>query len=404
MLLPFTTAICRRFRLWSAALAAGLGVAALTGCASPGVPRPPSLHLPEPVTGIVAERRGPGVVLHFAAPLKTTDGEGLRGPTLAQLCRSVSGGPCQPTASYPVPVNVAMGAKMEWTDVLPPELASGGPKLLAYRVQVLNARGRSAGYSEAALAAAGAAPPPVLQLSAGGERGGIVLHWLPAGESSADVLLRREALNAPAAAKPASTPPSTSPRKKGAAGALPLSATRGAQEESGVVLLRASDSEAQPDRGGTVDTTALPGTRYSYTAVRSRTVTLEGKPLELRGVASAPVEFTLRDVYPPAAPVGVAAADYPLEDGAGIAVDLVWRPNAEPDLLGYVVFRQRLGANADALNGGPPERLNGQPLPLPAFHDAAAGRAARLRYTVVAVDKSGNSSAPSQPVEITTAP
>ena len=44
----------------------------LTGCASPGTPRPPSLHLPRPVRNLQAMREGNRVLLQWTTPTDTT--------------------------------------------------------------------------------------------------------------------------------------------------------------------------------------------------------------------------------------------------------------------------------------------------------------------------------------------
>ncbi len=60
---------------------------------------------------------------------------------------------------------------------------------------------------------------------------------------------------------------------------------------------------------------------------------------------------------------------------------------AAPDLAGYVVFR--------AEGTGEPERLNADPLKDSFTTDASAKPGHRYRYTVRALDKAGNMSAPS---------
>ncbi len=48
-----------------------VGGLVVVGCASPGPPRAPSLHLPQPVKGLTAERHGDAVVVRFATPQRT---------------------------------------------------------------------------------------------------------------------------------------------------------------------------------------------------------------------------------------------------------------------------------------------------------------------------------------------
>ena len=72
-------------------------------------------------------------------------------------------------------------------------------------------------------------------------------------------------------------------------------------------------------------------------------------------------------------------------------MDLSWEPGLEADLQGYNIYR------ADA-PGGSFRRLNTAPLTGPAYHDPAVAPGRSYRYRVTAVDRTGNESAPSQPL------
>ena len=101
---------------------------------------------------------------------------------------------------------------------------------------------------------------------------------------------------------------------------------------------------------------------------------------EIRG----PVSITPVDKFPPAAPVGLTAL-------AGAAsIELTWDRNTEPDLAGYYLYR----AAAD----GAFARLGGL-LETPASSDRDVKPGIRYRYAVSAVDRSGNESGRSGPVE-----
>jgi hypothetical protein len=359
----------------------------MLGCASPGPPRAPSLHLPGRVTGFSAERRGDAVVVRFKTPQQTTDKEPLRGAVTASLCRAVADGPCHSTSSFPGKVTVA--GQVEWVDVLPSELTSGALRRLSYRVELFNAQDRSAGPSEPVFAVGGEAPRRVDGLYAEGSHGGIVLRWTPEAQVSGDVLVEREALN-PAPKK--KEPKSASAQKDRSA--LPASMKQSKDES--LVWLHAADSASGGDRGGMIDTTASADEPYRYTAVRSRSVTIDGRKLEMRSGPSVAVEITLRDVFPPAVPQGVVAAGFPVEGSDRIAVDLVWQPNTESDLAGYNVYRQAADGTA--------VKLTAKPVALPAFHDATAAHGVSYRYTVTAVDAKGNESAASAAAELVATP
>src|SRR5580698_8247639 len=60
----------------------------LTACGVPGIPKPPSLNLPQPVTDLRAVRKGDRVFLAWTAPTETTDNLPLRQATSVVVCRS----------------------------------------------------------------------------------------------------------------------------------------------------------------------------------------------------------------------------------------------------------------------------------------------------------------------------
>ena len=68
-------------------------------------------------------------------------------------------------------------------------------------------------------------------------------------------------------------------------------------------------------------------------------------------------------------------------------VRLIWDPVDASDLAGYLVFRKE--------GDGEPVRLTKDPLTDPFFTDETARQGGRYRYTVRAVDRTGNQSAPS---------
>jgi hypothetical protein len=93
---------------------------------------------------------------------------------------------------------------------------------------------------------------------------------------------------------------------------------------------------------------------------------------------------TLVDTFPPAAPKGLAAIP---SDGA---INLIWDPNAEKDLAGYIVLRGPADAAADA----PLVPLTPAPIQETRFTDTVPAGVAYV-YAVKAVDAAGNASATS---------
>jgi hypothetical protein len=114
-----------------------------------------------------------------------------------------------------------------------------------------------------------------------------------------------------------------------------------------------------------------------------RTVeTVHGLSVESEGETPSCVK--LEDTFPPAPPTNLQSS--PLEG----AVNLIWDANTEKDLAGYIVLR---GVTADAL-----KPITDMPVQVTTFLDQVKP-GVRYFYAVRAVDKAGNASAPSSPVE-----
>ena len=94
-----------------------------------------------------------------------------------------------------------------------------------------------------------------------------------------------------------------------------------------------------------------------------------------------PLCQTLTDTFPPAPPKDLKAI--PSEG----AINLIWEPNAEKDLAGYIVMRG--GATAETL-----EPITPSPIPETSLKDTVQA-GVPYAYLVKAVDKAGNASPPS---------
>src|SRR5262249_39542986 len=111
------------------------------------------------------------------------------------------------------------------------------------------------------------------------------------------------------------------------------------------------------------------------------TATIESAP-------SDPICVTPKDTFPPAAPKSLAAVS---DVGA---VNLVWDANSESDLAGYIVLRG--GAPGDNM-----QPLMRDPIKENRYVDRTVTGGMTYVYTVVAVDKAGNRSTPSNRVQET---
>ena len=112
-------------------------------------------------------------------------------------------------------------------------------------------------------------------------------------------------------------------------------------------------------------------TKYIYLlrAVRRVVKTdVEGKGSP--GIAVTPIKLT-----PPSAPVGLVAI--PIKEG----IELSWRRNPEPDILGYNVYRRKPGEKEF-------QRLNETPLSKDTYLDTDVVLQQEYEYVVTAVDNS----------------
>lgn len=339
----------------------------LTGCASQGPLRPPSLHLPAVVSGLAAERIGGVVVVRWTNPTRTSDGVMLAGkhdtvPLVAAVCRqAVTAEPCVPIASVPV----ISGQPGMFRDVLPAELASGAPRQMLYRVRVLNAKGRGAGDASIP-ALAGAAPHMLVQLRAQLTPGGAELQWQPDPEAGNDQIVLRvqQGGNSPASGQPASQDVRTRQ-----------------------TLLSVSVNGVDP--GGARDPAARPGMSEQYTVTRVRTMRVDNRELTM---SSALVTVTLQAgsvSVPLPPPPGLEALVNTV--GAAPEIDLVWEPVT--DAAGYQVYRSTGTGDRILLTKELQSGIT--------YTDRGIEPGQTYRYSVTSVDSNGKAGPHSKGVVVT---
>ena len=253
---------------------AWLPLLALAGCANPGSPKAPSLHLPEVVANLQAQRLGDQVILTFTTPSGSTDGGTVHLPITALLCRRQGTGACLPLQRQ----TVAQGPT-RLVDTLPPTLLATPTTLLAYRVELFNRGNRSAGPSDQAFTASGPAPAPVGTLTAASRPAGAQLTWQPSAAGGSMELHRIQ--NTPKAQQ---------------------------------ITLQAATSQ-QSDPGGYIDPTPLSprldAVQFTYVAQRTLTLKMSGHSITLLGLPSAPVTFLYSDTFPPPPPHRPARHPHP---------------------------------------------------------------------------------------------
>lgn len=131
---------------------------------------------------------------------------------------------------------------------------------------------------------------------------------------------------------------------------------------------------------------AAPGIAQCF-AVRSVETVVN---VAIESAPSEPVCVTPRDIFPPSAPKGLAAVS-----GTGV-INLIWDPNPEADVAGYLVLRAE--SPGDTL-----QPITPAPLREARYADTAVKPGVRYVYAVIAVDRAEppNRSAPSNRVEET---
>lgn len=363
-------------RILFAALSPGAFLLSLSGCASPGAPKPPSLHLPAFPKDVAALRQGEDLEISFTAPSRTTDGLLLKEsvlhgracvrPTASAACATLPLSPAQSEVS--IKPGTGKGLHVFWTFRLPVSLREGSIRAAAVEVELLNDSGSGAGWSTPTWFAAGAAPPPVAALEATGTRQGTLLRWKPVHDGG-EVILRRAQVR--------------------------ISEISNSQEAAAEeVTLQADPGDRSASES--LDPSLQAGVPVRYTAYRRVTAQIGGHNLEMRSEVSSPLLFTWRDVYPPPAPkrlraVGFTEKSEPNASSGVFAVDLIWDPVDDERVTGYLVMRSTLHRQQDPLEQ--PVLLTQTAVVTPAFHDVTAKRGELYRYDVVAVDAAGNRSA-----------
>ena len=130
-----------------------------------------------------------------------------------------------------------------------------------------------------------------------------------------------------------------------------------------------------------LDTTTEYGKQYSYIVQAVK----KAGASEAESDLSDPGEVTPVDTFPPAVPTGLNAI------AAASNIELVWDRNTEADLAGYRLYR--------APAAGAFEKIADIP-EAPSYSDSKVESGKQYRYAISAVDRSGNESKPSEPVEI----
>ncbi|HEY4817274.1 MAG TPA: hypothetical protein VIH67_07565 [Candidatus Acidoferrum sp.] len=371
----------RRPRISSIEIIASLFVFSLAaGCGAPGEPTPPSPPIPVAIADLVAQQAGDAVQLTFTLPAKTVSGERLADPPAVEILRGALKPDGSPDPKSFRTIETIPGAltneyraadKVQIISRLSPDDLRAHPSgALAYRVRTRASRKRASADSNTAIVRIRPAPERIMSLHATVTESAIELSWsAPTRTSAGDPL-----------------PPISEYRidrgeidpASAAAAANDLSQ---AKWKSPLAFLASSSTTSYRD------TTFDFGKTYLYT-VRT-VIPADGGTVESSD--SVPAIVTPRDVYPPAVPQSLVAAVVRPDPNAPPEVDLSWSINAETDLAGYHVYRSEQ-------QDTPGQLLTPDLLLSPAYRDTSVQPGHLYWYSVTAVDRSGNESAPSVPV------
>jgi hypothetical protein len=347
------------------------------GCGAPGDPVPPSPLVPVAVSDLAARQSGDGVELAFSLPPKTVSGEKLTAPPAVEIVRGSlkpNGAPDSKSfrVVYTIPgalvANYLAAGHVRFTDPISPAETKAHPgAIYAYLIRTRLSKKRASADSNVVTAR---------------------LFPVPQLISSVQFLVTETAVNLTWSA-----PTQTSAGD-------PLAAIAGYRVYRGELDPRAPDAAGKdlstvhwisplaligPSATNSYSDTQFDfGKTYIY-AVRS-VISVDGNEIESDN--SEPVTVAAVDNFPPAAPQGLVAAVLPGAVPSTFVVDLSWSINLETDFAGYRVYR----SEQEGVRGQP---VNTDLLPTPAFRDNSVAPGHRYWYTVTALDRTGNESAPS---------
>jgi len=397
-------------------------------CGKSGPPLPPLVRQPAPPTELAAVRRGDSVDVRFLVPSANTDGSrpanlqrvevyAYTGPAnltddqIARLGARVGSvdvkaprdpnatvDPGEPIGDVPPPegpgldqgavatLREAIGASAMIAVELPlgrgrsaletgVVALAGPPPLPPTRFYVgvgITTRGRRGPFSARAEVPLVPPPAPVAAPALSYTESSIRVTWTPAADAALGPGLEASTDVLPARAIGLSQPSLAYNVYQLSAGAGP------GLERSETRLTDAPVDEAQFN-----DSRIEWGAERCYAVRVARTV----GGLTVESDLSPPACRTLVDTFPPKAPTGLL--HIPSEG----LVNLIWEPNGEKDLAGYLVLR-------GAARSGVLERVTPSPLQTTTFADKVPSGVGFI-YAVQAVDRVGNISAESERIEET---
>ncbi len=352
------------------------------GCGAPGEPVPPSPPVPAAITDLAARQLGDGVLLSFTLPTNSASGSRLPEPPAVEILRGITQRDGTPdpksfravdTIPSTLVTTYVTQKRVEFIDTLSPQdpQASSGTTL-AYRVRTRTSRKRASADSNTVLVQVFPVPQKIALVETQVTESAIELRWAAPASTSAGANLSGALMYHVYRAE---VDPAF----------LKAAEERGSllETKSGLALLATSAAPSYQD------TSFEFGKSYLY-IVRS---VLTANGLSLESDDSQHVIVTPRDIFPPAAPQGLVAALLPGATPESFVVELSWSISLETDLAGYRVYR----SEQENVRG---QLLTAELLLAPAYRDTSVEPGHHYWYTVTAVDRAGNESAPSAAVAI----
>jgi hypothetical protein len=323
-----------------------LAAAALltTGCGYVGEPLPPLANVPARVKDLAAVQRGSRIMAQFTIPIQTTEGTPIKNPVTLDLRIGTAGQPfnADDWAAHarqvtPLP-ETASGAGLAHY-AIPAAEWTGKETILA--VRVIGANRKEAGWSSFVILPVVPPPDQPADVTSTATADGVRLTWRARGENFQIF------------------------RKAPGENFTPVATVQ------------------QPQW---TDANAEFGKQYTY---QVQTLVKVSDNRQAESDLSAEVSQTPVDTFPPAVPSG-------LHPSAAVnSIELTWDRNHESDLAGYRIYRTTVIAPAAA----PLEKLAdiGQ---IPSYSDRNVEHGKTYRYALSAIDRAGNESPRTPPVDV----
>ena len=333
----------------------------LTGCGNVGDPLPPLVQIPSPVSDLQALQFGNTIKLSWTIPRYNTDGSSallLRGIEIYRLPAEALSGTGSGKMFFPQSVEpwrvlrhseleaFNPGDKLTLIDPL-----AGFPmdtlfnQNLTYALKVYNKKGQDAGFSNIALTKLYPVPKPPQKLKSVLAERHIEIEWeapsVNLDESPVDARIKFNVYR------------SDDPKAP-----------------SGKILTSA------PVAGDSYKDESIELGRIYYYWVRC-VIPAAGNDY-VESLDSERTEVINQDVYPPKPPSEVTAIS------SGEAISLVWLPNTESDLAGYLVYRRGTEKKF--------EKLSNSLITTASFVDSSASKGQPYVYRIKAIDQKGNES------------